>query len=136
MRRRVEESRYGYLSTAARDGRPHVVPVVFVVDGETVYFAVDSKPKRTTDLKRLRNIAANPSVALLVDHHEEDWSRLWWVRVDGSARLLDGGADAEHALDLLVEKYPQYSHHRPPGPVVAIDIQRISGWEADSNPGR
>ena len=135
MRRRVEESRYGYLSTAGQDGRPHVVPVVFVVDGETVCFAVDSKPKRTTNLKRLRNIAANPSVALLVDHHEEDWSRLWWVRVDGSARLLDRAPDAEHAIDLLVEKYPQYTRHRPAGPVVAIDIQRITGWEAAGNPG-
>jgi len=92
------------------------------------------KPKRTTDLKRLRNIAANPRVSLLVDHYDEDWTRLWWVRVDGSARVIDDRAEADRAIDLLVDRYPQYRRVRPGGPVVAISIDRISGWSGASGP--
>jgi PPOX class probable F420-dependent enzyme len=130
MRRRLAGERVGHLATADARGRPHVVPVTFAIDGDTVYLAVDAKPKRTTDLKRLRNIAANPTVALLVDHYEDDWDRLWWVRVDGTARALDDPAEVRRALDLLVERYPQYRAARPPGPAVAIEIDRISGWSS------
>jgi PPOX class probable F420-dependent enzyme len=91
---------------------------------------VDAKPKRTTDLKRLRNIAANPAVSVLVDHYEEDWRRLWWLRVDGTARIISDQAEADRATDLLVGRYPQYRIARPSGPVVAILIDRISGWSA------
>src|SRR5207244_611648 len=80
------------LATIGAGGKPHVVPITFAVDGDTIYFAVDAKPKRTTDLKRLRNIAANSSVSVLVDHYEDDWTKLWWVRVDGTARLLADSA--------------------------------------------
>ena len=128
MRRRLEEASVAHLATADASGEPHVVPVTFAIRGDTVFFAVDAKPKRTADLKRLRNIAANPSASLLVDHYEADWSALWWVRVDGSARVLSDGAEADHAIDLLVDKYEQYRADRPQGPVVAISIDRISGW--------
>ena len=128
MRRRAMESRVAYLATAGADRRPHAVPIGFVIEEDTIYFAIDSKPKRTVYLKRLRNIAANPAVAVLFDHYEADWEKLWWVRVDGTARVLDDRAMAEHVVDLLLEKYPQYGAHRPGGPVVAIRIDRLSGW--------
>jgi PPOX class probable F420-dependent enzyme len=130
MRRRLAEAAVARLATVDADGKPHLVPITFVVDGDTLYFAVDAKPKRTTDLKRLRNIAANPAVCVLVDHYEDDWSRLWWVRVDGTAHVVDDHARAERALDMLVSRHPQYRRARPQGPVVAISIIRISGWSA------
>src|SRR6266571_7912535 len=130
MRRRIADAMVARLATVGAGGKPHLVPISFAVDGETIYFAVDAKPKRTTDLERLRNIAANPSVSVLVDHYEDDWKRLWWVRADGAARLIADRARAERALDLLARKYPQYRDDRPPGPVVAITIQRMTGWAA------
>jgi len=133
-RRRLEEARVARLATADGSGKPHVVPVTFAIEDETVFFAVDAKPKRTTNLKRLRNMAANPSVSLLIDHYEEDWSRLWWVRVDGRARVLTDEAQAQHAVDLLAGKYEQYRKARPSGPVVAVAIERISGWSPDTAP--
>src|SRR5690349_16209891 len=86
-RQRLSEARVARLATVDTTGRPHLVPVVFALDGDTIYFAVDSKPKRTRNLQRLRNIAANPAVCLLADQYQEDWTRLWWVRVDGAARI-------------------------------------------------
>src|SRR5438093_9143437 len=128
MRRRIADAKVARLATVGAGGKPHVVPITFAVDGDTIYFAVDAKPKRTTDLKRLRNIAANPSVSVLVDHYEDDWARLWWVRVDGTARLLADGAQAVRATDLLAARYPQYRRARPGGPVVATAVARLSGW--------
>ena len=110
--------------------KPHIVPICFALDGDTIYLAVDRKPKRTTELQRLRNIATNPSVAVLVDHYEDDWTRLWWVRVDGTARILDAGDESVRALTLLAARYPQYQDQRPDGPVVAIRIDRLTGWSA------
>ncbi len=130
MRSRLEEARVGRLATADAKGRPHVVPITFAVDADTLYFAVDAKPKRSTDLKRLRNIAANPAVSVLVDHYEDDWERLWWVRVDGAARVVADPAQADSALALLAAKYEQYRGTPPPGPVVRIDIGRMSGWSS------
>ena len=118
------------LATADARGRPHIVPITFALDGDTIYFAVDAKPKRTTDLKRLRNIAVNDEVSVLIDHYDEDWKTLWWVRVDGTARVLDSPTEAERAVDLLVARYSQYRQARPPGPVVAISIDRMTGWSA------
>ena len=129
MRKRLAEARVAHLATVGPGGRPHVVPITFVLDGDAMYFAVDAKPKRTTDLQRLRNIAANPAVAVLVDYYDEDWNRLWWVRVDGHARVLDAG-QTERPVDLLVERYEQYRPARPSGPVVEISIDRMSGWSA------
>src|SRR5579864_1448801 len=122
MRQRLDGARVGRLATAGPEGQPHIVPVCFVRDGETIYFAVDAKPKQTRDLKRLRNIAANPAVALLVDHYDDDWTRLWWVRVDGRAVTVAKGAESERATDLLAGRYEQYRRSRPDGPVVAIAI--------------
>ena len=89
---------------------------------------VDAKPKRTIYLKRLQNIAANPAVSIMADHYEDDWANLWWVRVDGAARLLTDGGEAGRALDLLINRYRQYQENRPGGPVVAVSIDRWSGW--------
>ena len=135
MRRRLTDARIGHLATVDEEGKPHLVPLTFAVDGETIYFAVDAKPKRTTDLKRLRNIAANPAVSLLVDHYDDDWERLWWVRADGAARTVEGD-DAQRGLDALARKYYQYRLARPAGPVTVISIQRMTGWAAAENPAR
>jgi PPOX class probable F420-dependent enzyme len=107
-----------------------LVPIVFAVEGDTLYFAVDSKPKRTTNLKRLKNIAANPSVSVLADHYDDDWMQLWWVRADGTALIVADEAEAQHAIDLLTQRYRQYETERPGGPVVAIHIDRLTGWSA------
>jgi PPOX class probable F420-dependent enzyme len=131
-RRHLDEAAVAHLATVGDDRKPHLVPVTFARDGDTVYFAVDQKPKRTADLKRLRNIAANPAIALLVDHYEDDWRRLWWVRVDGRARVLDAGPETARALDLLANRYRQYREQRPRGPVVAIAIERLTGWAAET----
>lgn len=127
--RRLAAARVGRLATADRGSLPHVVPVVFAVAGETIYWAVDRKPKRTRDLKRLQNIEANPNVQLVADHYEEDWSRLWWVRVTGHARAVEDEDELERALDTLAGKYPQYRTEPPSGPVVAVDIARVTAWE-------
>ena len=130
MRDRVQGARVAHLATIAESGAPHLVAICFALEGDTLYFAVDSKPKRTRALKRLHNIAAHPGVSVLVDHYEEDWRHLWWVRLDGEAQIIDAGPGFEHALDLLVARYPQYEKARPAGPVVAISVGRVSGWSA------
>lgn len=136
MRERLGRARVARLASIGPTGRPHLVPITFVLDGDRIYFAVDSKPKRTTDLQRLRNIAANPSVAVLADHYDEDWTSLWWVRADGEARVLAAGTEADRAVDLLGERYAQYRQARPSGPVVAISIHTMSGWAAANNAAR
>ncbi len=125
-------ARVARLATVATDGRPSVVPVCFAAIGGVVYHAVDHKPKTTRRLARLEHIAAEPRVALLADRYDDtDWSVLWWVRADGRARVLDDdGPQMAHALDLLAERYEQYRERRPEGPVVALDVERISGWSA------
>ena len=116
------------LATADAAGKPHIVPLVFAVDGDTIYSAVDPKPKRTTDLKRLRNVAANPRVALLADHYDDaDWDVLWWARADGTGRVLEESAEA---VALLRDRYGQYRDAPPEGPVLAVDVRRWSGWHA------
>jgi PPOX class probable F420-dependent enzyme len=128
-RRRVAEARVARLATVTKDGRPHVVPCCFVVDGDTVFSAVDAKPKSKLALRRLANVRANPSAALLVDHYAEDWTTLWWVRVDGRARVFGDGAERSRAVALLAAKYPQYESVAIEGEVLALEIERISGWE-------
>lgn len=120
----------GRLATVGADGAPHLVPVCFAVVGDVVYSAVDDKPKRTTDLARLANIAAEPRVALLVDHYEGDWTRLWWARADGHARVLTAADERAQALEALAAAYTQYADRPPPGPVIGIEVQRWSGWSA------
>lgn len=132
-RERFAAARVARLATAGADGRPHLVPVVFAVvsavSGDVVYTVVDAKPKRTLALRRLRNVAENPRVALLADHYEEDWSALWWVRAEGVARVLDPETDeeADRAVELLRARYPQ---QRATGVVLAVDVERWSGWSA------
>jgi PPOX class probable F420-dependent enzyme len=128
-RRRFASARLAHLATADADGRPHLVPIVFAVDGDVVYSAVDHKPKRTTALRRLANIAENPSVALLVDYYDDDWSRLWWARADGTGRLVAPGSDEQRrAVCQLVSRYGAYADRPPAGPVLAVDVSRWSGW--------
>lgn len=117
------------LGTADGAGRPHLVPATFTVLGDTVVIAVDHKPKRHSNLKRLRNIEENPAVSLLVDHFDDNWNRLWWVRADGEARVLENQL-AQELVDALVDKYEQYREHRPAGPVIEIHVNRWSGWSA------
>jgi PPOX class probable F420-dependent enzyme len=105
------------------------VPIVFAVAGETIYSVVDAKPKRTTELRRLQNVRSNPCVSVLVDHYDDtDWDALWWSRADGTARVLGlDESEASSAVQLLARRYPQ---QRPAGPVLAIDVERWSGWAA------
>lgn len=103
---------------------------MFALEGETLYSAVDAKPKRSRTLRRIENARARPEVAVLVDHYEEEWSRLWWVRLHGRARVLDGGPEAERALALLAAKYPQYRAEPPGLPVLAVDIREWRAWAA------
>jgi len=132
---RFAAARVASLATVRPDGRPHLVPLVFAVlreaGADVVWSAVDDKPKSTRALRRLANVEANPAVSLLVDHYEDDWSRLWWVRADGVAtvvRVGEPGADA--ALDALAAKYPQYAASRPAGPLLRVEVTRWSGWRS------
>ena len=119
-----EDAAVARLATVDREGRPHVVPICFVIDGGTLYTAVDEKPKRTRRLKRLENIEANPQVEVLIDHYEDDWTQLWWVRLRGAARVVDD----PRALELLAVKYPQYRAEPPAGPVIAVVIEERTEW--------
>jgi len=127
-RQRVSEASVGRLATLTADGRPHLVPCCFAVVGTTIYTAVDAKPKSTTALRRVDNIRADARVSLLVDHYDEDWTGLWWVRVDGRARLVDSASEQERAVGALVGKYPQYRYVAIPGPVVAIEPESWKAW--------
>jgi PPOX class probable F420-dependent enzyme len=130
-RRRFAAATLAHLATADEHGRPHLVPMVFVLRGQTIYSAVDSKPKRTRSLRRLANVAANPRVAVLVDHYAEDWESLWWVRADGTGRVLDAtDAEGREALALLSARHAQYREQPPAGPVLAVDVERWSSWSA------
>lgn len=118
------------LATVRPDGTPHAVPVVFALEDDTLCTAVDPKPKRTSRLQRLENIRANPAVEAVVDHYEEDWSRLWWVRLRGEARVVEAGSELEGAHELLLAKYPQYRGADLLGEVILVRIDRWAGWSA------
>ncbi|PXY29499.1 PPOX class F420-dependent oxidoreductase [Prauserella coralliicola] len=126
-RRRFAAARVARLATVGPEGAPHLVPVTFAVVGDTVAFVIDAKPKSTTNLRRLRNIAANPNVSFLVDHYDDDWSRLWWVRADGAATVVPEDA---RMLAALRDKYPQYVETPPEGPLVRAGISAWRGWSA------
>jgi PPOX class probable F420-dependent enzyme len=129
-RAHLAAARVGRLATVRPDGGPHVVVCCYAVEGDRVWTAVDDKPKRGVRLQRLANVRANPHASLLVDHYEEDWERLWWVRIDGAAAVLEIGNEEERAIAALTARYPQYERARPGGPVIAITIERITGWSA------
>jgi len=129
----LRDGRVGRLATADAGGRPLVVPVCYAFDGRRVWSAVDAKPKRTRNLRRLRNIAENPRVSLLVDRWDEDWRHLAWVIVEGRAQVLETGADRARAVELLLAKYPQYRALRlteTAGPVIAVAPERVLHWRA------
>ncbi len=132
---RFTQSPIARLATATPDGTPHLVPVVFAVDHshgdpEVVYTAVDAKPKTTRRLRRLANIERNPQVSLLVDHYDDDWAQLWWVRADGVAAIHYTGEPMATGLRLLRAKYPQYQSVSLDGPVIAVTVRRWSSWHA------
>ncbi len=118
------------LGTADAQGRPHVVVVTFAIDGDIIYTAVDQKPKSGTNLKRLRNVAGNPRVTMLADHYSDDWDALWWARADGRAEILGDQERMAAPLTLLATRYWQYRQAPPTGPVIAVTVERWSGWAA------
>lgn len=130
MRSRVASARLGHLATVGDDALPHLVPVCFALIGDTVYSAIDHKPKSGRTLRRIANLRATGHACLLVDEYDEDWSRLWWIRVDGHGRVVDDDAERSTALGALVRKYDQYANRSPEGPVLALDASRWSSWSA------
>ncbi|HEU0240371.1 MAG TPA: TIGR03668 family PPOX class F420-dependent oxidoreductase [Micromonosporaceae bacterium] len=139
-RARFAEAPVARLATADEDGRPHLVPIVFVLVDDALYSAIDAKPKssdaRAGRLKRLDNIRANRAVSVLVDGYSDDWRQLWWARADGMARVLHASdEEAAGPLRALAARYPQYDEP-PPGPVIAIAVRRWSGWAAAADSGR
>ena len=128
-RERFAAGRVARLATADASGRPHLVPITYALDGDHIYSVVDAKAKRTTALRRLANVRENPAVAVLMDHYEDaDWDALWWVRADGRGRVLaPEELEARSATELLGQRYPQ---QRAAGSVLAVDVERWSGWAA------
>lgn len=133
-RARFATQRVARLATVDADGTPHLVPITFALDGDTIVTAIDGKPKRGGQLRRLDNIAANAAVSLLVDAYDEDWSRLWWARADGTARIFEDGSDLVHAFDLLRDRYVQYRDVDLIGPAIVVDVKRWTGWAATAAP--
>lgn len=129
-RERFAAARVAVLASIGPGG-PHLVPVVFALDGDRLHLAVDTKPKRGGQLARVANLRADPRCALLVHGYDEDWARLWWARADGRAAIIDHGADWDRTLTLLQDRYPQYrGGTQIIGPAIVIDVERWSGWSA------
>ena len=130
-RARFAEARVAVLGTIGPERAPHLVPVVFAMDGERIHLAVDSKPKRDGELARVANLRRDPRCALLVHGYDEDWARLWWARADGRATVVDDGPALERTFVLLRDRYPQYSDgSRVIGPAMVVEVTRWSGWSA------
>ena len=127
-RERFAGARVAHLATVDADGAPHIVPITFALEGDSLYTAVDAKPKRGTPLRRFANVAANARVSVLADAYDEDWTRLWWARADGQAAVLEVGPALDHALALLRARYFQYTDAGPIGPAMQISVDRWSGW--------
>ena len=129
----LRSARTGHLATADNKGRPHVIPFCYVFDGEAIYSVLDAKPKTTPlwQLRRVRNILANPYVSVVIDHYEEDWSRLRYVLVSGEARLMESGYEWSKAIAMLREKYSQYwQMDLAESPVIKITPARFSPWSS------
>jgi PPOX class probable F420-dependent enzyme len=140
-RERFGRASVARLATITPTGHPHLVPVVFALttdpagdtrdSHDTVWLVIDTKPKSGRRLQRLRNIEAEPRVSLLVDHYEDDWSAVWWVRADGVATILPvGSSGGQQALSALAAKYPAYAAEPPPGPVIRIAVDAWRSWSA------
>ena len=125
---RLAAARYGHLATVRPDGTPHIVVITFAMVDGTVVTAIDEKPKTTLRLQRLVNLETNPAVSFLVDHYDDDWTRLWWVRIDGKASIHHADGLRARAIAELTAKYPQYVAETPTGPVIAITAERVSSW--------
>lgn len=130
QRRFLDRCRVGRLATADRAGQPHVVPVCYAVYEATFYITIDEKPKKSSlSPKRLRNLVENPAAAIIVDHYEEDWSRLGWIMLRGRAEILAGGDEHDSAQTLLRARYRQYGRMAlRPLPVIALRIARVTEW--------
>ena len=127
----LRQARVARLGTADAAGQPLVVPVCYAYDGHHLFSAVDAKPKRTRRLRRLRNIVENPRVCLVVDHYDEDWTRLAYVIVEGRAEILEGGPAFTQGIDLLLAKYAQYRTmglDRASGALIKIDLEHVRAW--------
>jgi PPOX class probable F420-dependent enzyme len=127
---RFAQATVARLATVTPEGMPHVVPVVFALRDDVVYTAVDAKPKTTQRLRRLANIESNPRASMLVDHYADDWTQLWWVRVDGIAAIHRDGQTMHTGYELLRAKYAQYQVVSLDGPVIAVAVHRWSSWHA------
>ena len=129
-RRFLASRMVGHLATADRRAAPHVVPVCFALADSALYITIDEKPKRTgTPLKRLRNIAENPAVAVVVDRYDDDWARLGWVMLRGPAEVLTGGTEHARAQALLRARYPQLRAMDIAAlPVIAVRVERVASW--------
>ena len=131
QQRFLEAQRVARLATADVRGAPHVVPVCFALADGTLYVTIDEKPKRRTGppLKRLRNIAENPAVAVVVDRYDDDWARLGWVMLRGRAEILTGGEEHARAQALLRARYPQLNDMAIASlPVIAVRVERVTSW--------
>ena len=131
QRRRLADARVARLATVRPDGSPHVVPISFAFGEATIVTAIDHKPKTTTSLQRLRNIEAVPVASVIIDHYEDDWSRLWWLRADGEARIVPDGKEWEDGIEQLTRKYHQYRRDAPQGPVIVITVAKWTSWSAE-----
>lgn len=128
-RRLFSSSQVARLATIGSTG-PHLVPVTFALETDHIYTAIDHKPKVSRQLQRLANIRRNPRVSLLVDHYDDDWNHLWWVRADGFAVVVEDPAEMAKGADLLAAKYSQYQQQRPMGPLIDIAVTAWRGWSA------
>jgi PPOX class probable F420-dependent enzyme len=130
LRRRFASSPVARLATVRPDGRPHVVPLVFALVDDTVYTAVDAKPKRSRSLQRVTDVRADPRCALLVDHYDDDWERLWWVRADGRCEVVDAPSGTHPGIRALGQRFGQYIDDPPAGPLLVVSVDRWTGWAA------
>ena|SRR5437660_1608943 len=128
--RLASTERVASLATVGADGASHLVPCVFALDGETVYTPVDAKPKRSRELQRLRNLERDPRAVLLIQHWDEDWDALWWVRLRGRGRVVAAPDELGVARRLLLDKYPQYRDPAELEPVIAVDVESWQAWSA------
>jgi PPOX class probable F420-dependent enzyme len=124
-------ARVARLGTLSKTGRVDLVPITFALVDDVIYTAVDHKPKRTTELKRLENVRATPEVSVLIDEYDDaDWSALWWVRLRGLARVVESGPEYDEGVDALVRKYEQYRSTRPSGPAIVVELIGWQWWSA------
>lgn len=128
MRRLASQARVARLGTIDPDGRSHLVPLCFALDGSSFYSEVDQKPKSSKRLRRVENIIRDPRVTILVDHYEEEWPKVWWVRMRGSGRLVEGDEERDRGRRLLIDKYPQYQEDPPTGELFAVEVEEWLGW--------